>query len=61
MGNLEIFQQFSTLMARIVVLKASKNIPFSSFSSIHTMLFSKCAGCNSIFKIYRLQNLPTKM
>ena len=34
---------------------------FSSFSSVYTMLFPKCASSSSVFKIYHIQNLIAKM
>ena len=39
-------------------MKASKNVVFSSFSSVDTMSSSKCASKSSIFKIYSFQNVP---
>ena len=35
-----------------LILKARKSGPVSSFSSAHTMAFSKCAGWSSVSKIY---------
>ena len=43
-----------------LVPKASKNVQFSSFSSVHTVPSPKCADWSSVFKIYRFQILPAK-
>ena len=41
-----------------LILKASKNVPFLSFLSVHMKLFLKCAGFQSpVFRTYRFQNL----
>ena len=41
--------------------KRVKNVLFSSFSSVYTMPFPKCAGYSFVFKIYRFQNRLVKM
>ena len=45
---------------RCLVPKAPEKALFSSFLSVFTMLFLKCADKSSVFKIYRFQNLPAK-
>ena len=45
---------------RSVMFQKHRKMLSSSFSSFHTMLFPKCTGYSSVFKIYRFQNLPAK-
>ena len=68
-GNLTVTNSLQDLMAKNCTYslrfdqsrsKVSKNVRFSSFSSVHLMPFSKCAAYSSVFKIYRFQNLPAK-
>ena len=40
-----------------LVLRASKKAKLSSFSSVYTIPFPKCAGKSSVFKIYRFQKI----
>ena len=48
-----------TLLESIsLFLKASINVPFSLFWTLHTMMSSKCAAKSSIFEINCLRNLP---
>ena len=43
-----------------LIPKASKNLLFSSFSSVQKMPFPKCASWSSIFIINRFRNQPEK-
>ena len=66
-GNLTVKTLCKTLMPKKCTFtlridqlrsKSSKSIEkcsFSSLSSVHTMLFPKCTGYSSVFKIYRTQ------